>query len=123
MPPSPSASSQDERRGKKPQLQRRRANRSQRSGINASKLDKRQAECDGGDTAGDDQPAWRESTPPRQDHGATQPADCEQRHPKQLTDPAAVAVQRLTFGHLNWLGQDRTQLMTAEFRAMVAELI
>ena len=28
-----------------------------------------------------------------------------------------------TFGDLNWLGQDRTQLMTAQFRAMVAELI
>jgi hypothetical protein len=28
-----------------------------------------------------------------------------------------------TFGHLNWLGRDRTQLMTAQFRAMVAELI
>ncbi len=28
-----------------------------------------------------------------------------------------------TFGHLNWLGQDRTQLMTAQFRAIVAELI
>ena len=28
-----------------------------------------------------------------------------------------------TFGHLNWLGQDRTQRMTGQFRAMVAELI
>ncbi len=28
-----------------------------------------------------------------------------------------------TFGHLNWLGPDRTQLMTAQFRAMVRELI
>ena len=89
------ASSQDERRGKKPQLQRRRADRSQRSGINASKLDKRQGECEGGDATGNDQPAWRDSGPRSQDHGATQPTDCEQRHPKQLTDAAAVAVQRL----------------------------
>ena len=28
-----------------------------------------------------------------------------------------------TFGHLNWLGPDRTQLMTAQLRAMVTELI
>jgi Tetracyclin repressor-like, C-terminal domain len=28
-----------------------------------------------------------------------------------------------TFGHLNWLGSDRTVLMTAQFRAMMAELI
>jgi hypothetical protein len=28
-----------------------------------------------------------------------------------------------TFGHLNWLGPDRTQLMTAQFRAIVTKLI
>jgi hypothetical protein len=28
-----------------------------------------------------------------------------------------------TLGHLNWLGPDRTRLLTAQFRAMVTELI
>jgi hypothetical protein len=86
---------EDEGGGQEPELQRGRPDRGQRAGINASKLDKRQGECNGSDATGDNQPAWRDSSPPSQDHGATEPADCEQRHPQQLTDAAAVAVQRL----------------------------